>query len=75
MLEDARRQTEEAGMRGLTGMAAFSLARLHASQGRDDEARAELTTCIEFLRGAGVREQPREVAELANRVGGVASAT
>jgi hypothetical protein len=46
-----------------------------ASHGRDDEGRAELETCIEFLRTAGVPELPREVAELVDRVGGVAGGT
>jgi class 3 adenylate cyclase len=69
LLEDARRQAEDSGMVGFEGLISFSLARLHASQRRHNEARAELARCVMFLRAAGTRELPREVGELSKRLG------
>jgi tetratricopeptide (TPR) repeat protein len=70
VLEIARKEMIKTGSFGLNGLLAFSLARLHARQGRRDPARSELRTCVEFLQGAGRSELPPRVRELHDRLGG-----
>jgi predicted ATPase/class 3 adenylate cyclase len=69
LLEASRREIEATGMAGFSGMVSFQLARLHASQRRDAEARSELGRCAEFLRAAGDGDLPPQVRELSQRLG------